>query len=170
VNVICQKPVNKLGHVSLCTRARPVDGEHEGECDSPYYFATDDRGIERVDATCDHPKCRGAPCRAYSDETRKVTDADAELGARLVAEGWWSTSRKYRSLARWKERVPTIEQIFRPDVLETFHGQRLAKLITDHVRWHYNCGGPTAEPHLEHAECSPSVFAAFKAAGGDCGR
>jgi hypothetical protein len=122
------------------------------------YITTDDR--DRVGAGRRAPECR----------RRWRGDADRAKAVKLVAAGWWSTSQKYRSIARWRESVPPIEEMFRPEFLATFHGQRIAKVVRQHLDGHYGCGGPAAEPHIEHARLSPSLFRAFKQAGGDCGR
>lgn len=135
-------------------------------------IATDDREIEYAGGKCSHPKClrNGQGCRMYNEETVQITEADAQRGRELVAEGWWSTSQKYRAIARWREPVPTLEALFAPGMLDTFHGQRLGEVVRKHLDGHYGCGGPAADPHLERATLSVSLFRAFKQAGGDCGR
>lgn len=134
------------------------------------YIATDDREIERADGLCNHRRCPPGECCAYTPATLRITPADEELARQLVAEGWWSTSRKSRSIARWKEPIPPIEQMFRPEFLATFHGERLAELVRDHVKWNYGVSSPKNAARIEHATLSPSLFDAFKKAGGDCGR
>lgn len=136
------------------------------------YITTDDREIERSGGSCNHRSCARDPdgCRAYNERTQEITDADRAKAAELVAEGWWSTSQKSRTIARWQEPVPRLEEMFRPEFLTTFHGQRLAELVRDHVKYHYGCLRNSAEEHIERARLSPSLFRAFKQAGGDCAR
>lgn len=138
------------------------------------YIATDDREIVRVDAACNHRRCPPGECIAYDAATLLVTEADAARGRELVEEGWWSTSAKRRTIERWKERPPTVEELFRPELLDTFHGQRLAAVVRTHVQHHYSVayanGKAWPRDLFEEATLSPSLFKAFKRAGGDCGR
>lgn len=138
----------------------------------PRYIATDDREIERVDAACNHRKCPPGECIAYNDATLQITEADEAKARELVAAGWWSTSAKYRTIARWKERVPAIEELILPEMLDTFHGRRLAEVIRKHEKWRMDVPrfGPEFAEHCEEAVLSPSLFRAFKKAGGECGR
>ena len=133
-------------------------------------IATDDRGITRVDAPCNHRRCPPGECIAYDEKTLEITEADVAMAAKLVAEGWWSTSGKYRTIAKWKEKPPTVEEIFSEDLLATFHGKRIAEMVRSHEKWHYTVGSPAHAEHIEHAKLTPSLFRAFKKAGGDCGR
>lgn len=146
-----------------------------GEPMSDEIIKTDDRELERAGGACNHRKCRGSEegCRAYSEETLRISPADEERARQLVAEGWWSTSAKSRTIARWKEPLPTIEDLFRPEALATFHGQRLAHFCRQHLMYHQYGAyvhNHAADEHHEHATLSPSLFKAFKAAGGDCAR
>lgn len=142
------------------------------------YIATDDRPIDRNGRSCGHRKCMslGTTCRAYSDATLEVTPADEAKAKELVAEGWWSTSAKRQTIRRWKERPPTVEELIRPEMLETFHGRRLAAILTLHEQWRSDVSydlvtrKPYPDDLFEDARLSPSLFRAFKAAGGSCGR
>jgi hypothetical protein len=140
------------------------------------YIATDDRGIERVAAKCTHRRCPPGNCLAYTEATVTPTPADEEVAKHLVAEGWWSTSAKYRTIRRWKEKPPTVEELIRPELLNTFHGKRLAAALRPHIKYNYGSymdpetRAPYPDDLFEDAQLSPSLFRAFKAAGGDCGR
>src|SRR5262249_53746062 len=134
------------------------------------YIATDDRPIERVNGPCDHRRCPPNECLMFSPATLEITDKDRELAVQLVAEGWWSTSHKYRSVARWREPIPPIDKMFQPEFLTSFQGQRIAAYVKRYLDDHYDVRNHKYEEHIEDATLSPSLFLAFKQAGGDCGR
>lgn len=155
----------------------PVSIADQLDAEDLPYIATDDRRIERVGGwSCGHRKCLvlGVTCRAYSEATLAITDADERKARELIADGWWSTSAKRRTIARWKERPPTVEELFRSEMLAAFHGKRLAEVIRKHERGHWDVsfadGKPYPDELFERARLSPSLYRACKAAGMDCGR
>ncbi len=121
---------------------------------------------------CDHRSCRGAVagCRAYADEVVTPTDEDTALAQQLVAEGWWSTSRRYCTIARWKEPAPTVEQIRTALVALAgeFHGNRLADVLRVHEEYKIDHRRSGAE--IEERTITPAQMLAFKRAGGEPGR
>ena len=142
------------------------------------YITTDDRKIEPAGGSCGHRKCNtlGFNCRMFSEATLEITPADEAKAKELVAEGWWSTSGKRRTIRRWKERVPSPEELIRPEQLNTFHGQRLAHFLrgilkhNDWVSYDAVTRKPWPDDLFVDAQLSPSLYRAFKAAGGECGR
>lgn len=138
-------------------------------------IATDDRGIERVDAPCEHRRCPPGKCRAYTPETLAITDADMEKGRQLVAEGWRQTSHKHRAVIRWRVQPPTcaeIDALLRDRVgtplIERGHLERLLE-VWERGRLDFGSMSYARSPNaslVEHATLSPSLFKAFKKAGG----
>lgn len=77
---------------------------------------------------CDHPRCDGGPCKQWAPEEFEPSQADLELGKKLVDEGWKAASSKYRRIVRWKEPPPGIHHMVNPELRDTYWG-RLAFTI-----------------------------------------
>lgn len=127
----------------------------------------------RVGGPCDHFSCLrlGQGCRAYADAALQPSDEDLEFGRRLVLEGWWSTSRRYCTIARWKEPVPTHAQIEEAltALAGAFQGHRLAEILRKHELYKIEHRA-TRDGDQEEAVITPTQMLAFKRAGGECGR
>lgn len=112
---------------------------------------------------CEHRNCVGGPCQMLTDEELAPSEKDLEEARVLLAEGWASTSNKYRTVARFIEPVPVIEDMVAPKVLATFHGKRLAAC------WQ-RCGHGSdlrcSQEGVERRELRVRVFRAFKRLGG----
>lgn len=76
---------------------------------------------------------------------------------RLVAEGWLSTSNRYRHLSRYK--WPKLDEVIQPQWKDTILEQELRAFMESHHSY-------MVRVHGEHLEVSPQVFYAFKSIGG----
>lgn len=77
---------------------------------------------------CGHGKCYSDKCLALSPEQYTPTEEDFALADELVEGGWISVSNRYRHVIRWKPPgSPPIEELLRPEVLNTYWGRELAK-------------------------------------------
>lgn len=138
------------------------------------YLKTDDREIERVDAVCNHRRCPVGECQAYTAATLEPSAADHELAAKLVADEWRSISSKHRHVMRWKVPPPSAEDILRQEMLDTPAGKKLASYYEHYVRYDFGslrlqyAEGVEGRDQVEYATLSPSLFRAFKKAGGRC--
>lgn len=113
--------------------------------------------------TCVHRGCDGGPCRMLTEEELAPSDEDMEAARVLIAEGWHSTSNKYRTVARFVDPIPPIEDMLRPEALDTLHGRRLAEW------WRFNRHSSDLRTHrdgVEHRNLSIPLFRAFKKLGG----
>lgn len=113
---------------------------------------------------CDHRACCGEPCRMLTPEELEPGEEDIEYARKLIAEGWKSTSNKYRSVA--KRRIPlTGKDIVRPEMWETEEGKRLIQ------NWDNGWAGfylrSPNHPDIEHIELSVKQYRAFKKLGGE---
>lgn len=112
---------------------------------------------------CEHPRCQGnaTGCKMLTDEEMRPGPEDEELGRRLVADGWLSTSTKFRRVGRV---LPghSAEDLLRPEVLDTPAGRHFADLWRRELRFVVR----SSEPFVEHLELTFKQYAAFRAAGG----
>jgi len=120
--------------------------------------------VERDGGQCDHRKCRGGPCRKYSQETFRYSDEDKALGQRLVSEGWQQISHKYRKVARLVKPFPRQEDVIRVDALDS------AAYVMIERRWHRMKAWAVRDllytRHVEVQQLTLQQFRAFKHAGG----
>lgn len=130
----------------------------------PRYIATDDRGITPKNTPCEHRACRDGGCKMWDARTLEITPADRAMGEQLVAEGWRQVSAKYREVVMFKVSPPSASDIIRSEYLDTDEGRALARYYEGHIRFAF--WKVKDQSLLEHATLSPSVHAAFKAAGG----
>lgn len=99
-------------------------------------------------------------------EELKPTDDDLAEAELLVAEGWKSTSNKFRMVRRWHPNNLTLEDMIHPEHLETPEAQW----------WLTKAHGPSLRM-AEHAglrfdskTLTVRVFNAFKKLGGEMAR
>lgn len=80
---------------------------------------------------CNHRECIswGEGCRMLTDAELTPSEQDLLLAEQLAQEGWVQTSARYRHVARWKTPPPTIEEILRPEHLNTRWGKKLAEKL-----------------------------------------
>ncbi|MGN6103989.1 MAG: hypothetical protein ACTHU0_02695 [Kofleriaceae bacterium] len=69
---------------------------------------------------CTHRRCPYDRCHALTPEELEPSADDTALGEQLVAEGWISTSTKYRHLIRWRLLPPKFEDLIRPEQMGSY--------------------------------------------------
>lgn len=101
-------------------------------------------------------------------EELEPSEEDMRLGERLVAEGWKSTSSKFRHIARFRIAPPNIEELMKPDALHTYHGRRLKKLWEQHRSdgWWLRMGPDQGDDGVEKMVLTVKEYRAFRLAGG----
>ena len=118
--------------------------------------------------SCGHPRCAPDECYAYPPEMVNPTEADLAFGKKLVEDGWRSVSTKHRRVARWKTPPPTIQDMIKPEFLDTPFGRHA-------VRYYHQPSLRLMMPDDQAAEFEDLVecmtltlpqFRAFKKAGG----
>lgn len=86
---------------------------------------------------CNHQSCAdyGEGCRQLTDEELEPDEDDVAFAQRLIDEGYLQTSAKYRNVCKPSEAdtPPSIDQIIRPEMLDTPAGKTLAMLWEDHL-------------------------------------
>jgi hypothetical protein len=96
-------------------------------------------------------------------EELEPTPEQMEEAKQLVAEGWFSTSNKYRSIARFKVRL-TGKDLVRPEYHDTEMGKLLIHAWEGSWERHLlRCGSPEI---VEHRELTTRMFRAFKLSNG----
>jgi hypothetical protein len=78
---------------------------------------------------CYHKACGYGSCKQLTEEELTPELADTETAQRLIAEGWITTSNKYRHARRWKVPPPTLEDIVRPEYHGTYFAERLRRFF-----------------------------------------
>ncbi len=87
-----------------------------------------------------------------------------EMAARLVREGWRSTSNKYFHIARWTHPVPKAADILTPEQMMLPHGARMARMWDEYRSHYHDLRGTDKE--AEHCVLTEEQFKAFRKAGG----
>jgi hypothetical protein len=82
----------------------------------------------------------------------------------LVQAGWYSISNKYCMLARWKEPIPKLEDIIKPECLALPHVDRIIEAWNKRRRPELDLRG--RHPLIEHLTLTQDEYIAFRAAGG----
>lgn len=115
---------------------------------------------------CGHRRCSPDECYKLPPEEVDPTPADITLGEQLVAEGWMSTSTRHRTIARWKNQPPKIEDMLLPEYRDSPFGRRF---IARYGEWYgpsLRDSNPEFEPFIERRKLTLPQFRAFKKAGG----
>jgi len=112
---------------------------------------------------CEHYNCDGGECKMLTDEELQPTERDYRDARELLQKGWYSTSNKHRTIARFTEPVPKIEAMVSPEVLATNHGQRLKRMWDQMYHAH---DLRTSINGVQHKELPVKVYKAFKSLGG----
>jgi len=114
-----------------------------------------------IGGKCDHRNCDGGPCKMLTPDELEPEEEDLIDAAHWIAEGWHSTSVKYRNISKFKEPVPKIEDMVSPEVLATFHGRRLKD------RWERNHSSDLRSCEgIDNLELTVKQYKAFKKLGG----
>lgn len=109
---------------------------------------------------CDHRRCDG-DCRMLTEEELTPSPEDLVLARQLVADGWLSTSTRYRHVSRVLPGYAASD-LLKPEMLATPAGKLLAEAWEQELRWALR----SSYPFVEHKTLTVKQYAAFRAAGG----
>jgi hypothetical protein len=117
----------------------------------------------RKDMNCNHERCQPGPCKALRPEDIPPFEEDFAVARELIAQGFRSTSNKYRHVRRLKRRVASFHEVVRPE----FHDHPVMGYIAD--RWGMwesqvlRCG---SLDDVEEKTLTVRQYRAFKLLGG----
>lgn len=117
---------------------------------------------------CGHRRCADDECYKLPPEEVDPTDADLVRGKQLVDDGWLSTSTRHRTLARWKNQPPKVEDMLLPEYRDSPFGRCF---IARYGEWYgpsLRDNKPEFEPFIERMTLTLPQFRGFKKAGGKC--
>ena len=101
--------------------------------------------------------------------TYTIRERERKIAVKLIEAGFYSTSNKYRSLARWKALPPDLESLIKPEFLANLHVQRLlvhARRFNEWSETDLRCCSLPEEELIEQLELSERMFWIFRACGG----
>ena len=115
---------------------------------------------------CNHRECQswGEGCRQLTDDELRPGPDDFTYVDQLIAEGYYQTSARYRSVAGPLSAIPSAETVLRPEFLDTKWGRELAR-IWEGWRRHF-LRVHEASDGIQNIDLTVKQFAAFKQRGG----
>lgn len=120
---------------------------------------------------CYHNAClaRGKGCRMLTEEAIAPTEEDMVEARQLVADGWRSTSNKYRHVARLTQAPPEPASLLRPGIEHTYWGRAAMEALRREFESrasHLMRCATAGDPVVEQRTLSARLYRAFRMAGG----